>query len=74
MQEIKNQVEKYRRTTKISSGKKVTVRVLRMTEGISVAKKLMNVIAPAIGGAADGMRHDDLIHGAPRSFTDLALT
>ncbi len=74
MQEIQDQVNKFRRTTTLENGDKATVRVLRMIEGVATAKKLLNVIAPAVGGAADGMRHDDIIHGAPRSFTNLALT
>lgn len=71
---IQDVVNKYKRTTTLSNGKKVSVKILRMTAGLAVAKKLMNVIAPAIGGTVDGLRHDDYIHGAPTSFTHLALT
>jgi hypothetical protein len=31
------------------------------------------VVAPAVGGTLDGMRHDDLIHGVPKTFTDMSL-
>ena len=77
MSSIEAITKKFRRTTTIkdSNGveKKVSIRVLPMTQGITVAKKLLAVIAPAVGGAFDGMRHDDYIHGAPKSFSNLAL-
>lgn len=72
--DIQSALSKFRREKTLDSGKKVQIKVLRTTAGIAVAKKLMNLVAPAIGGAADGMRHDDIIHGAPKSFTHLALT
>ena len=74
MSDIQSALSKFRRQKTLENGKKIQIKVLRATAGIAVAKKLMNVIAPALGGAADGMRHDDLIHGAPTSFTHLALT
>lgn len=73
-QELKNIASKYRKEKELESGKKVSIKLLKTTVGIAVAKKLIKLVAPAVGGAADGMRHDDFIHGAPRSFTDLALT
>lgn len=74
MSDIKTALQKFRREKTLESGKKVQIKMLRTTAGIAVAKKLLNLVAPAIGGAADGMRHDDMIHGAPKSFTHLALT
>lgn len=75
MSEILKQIaDKNRREKKLESGKTVSIKLLRTTIGIAVAKKLLNLVAPAVGGAADGMRHDDFVHGAPKSFTHLALT
>lgn len=73
-QELKDIASKYRRSKTLENGKKIEIKILRMTAGLAVAKKLLNLVAPAIGGAADGMRHDDFVHGAPKSFTHLALT
>lgn len=65
---------KFRRDSKFSdSGKKFSVRILPMTEGIAVAKKLLNVIAPTTGAALDGLQHDDILHGAPKSLSNLAM-
>ena len=70
----KSLANKFRRESTLSdSNKKFSVRVLPMTEGIAVAKKLLNVIAPTTGAALDGLQHDDIIHGAPRSLSNLAL-
>tara|TARA_R110002126_G_scaffold34517_7_gene106823 strand:+ start:582 stop:971 length:390 start_codon:yes stop_codon:yes gene_type:complete len=44
-----------------------------MTEGIAVAKRLLNVIAPTTGAALDGLQHDDILHGAPKSLSNLAM-
>lgn len=74
MSDIQTALNKFRREKTLESGKKVGIKILRTTAGIAVAKRLMNVVAPAVGGAADGMRHDDFVHGAPKSFTHLALT
>jgi len=70
---FKEQQSKYMRDGKLSSGKKFTVKILRTMAGITVARKLNKIILPLIGGGADGLKHDDYIHGAPQSFTNLAL-
>ena len=74
MSSVKNITNKFRRESALSdSKKKFSIRILPMTEGISVAKKLLNVIAPTTGAALDGLQHDDFIHGAPKSLSNLAL-
>lgn len=61
--------------TALSNGKKVRIRILpAIGEGLAVARRLLNIIAPAVGGTLDGIRHDDMLHGAPRTFTEMALT
>lgn len=65
---------KFLRTKTLENKKKAQIKILNTFAGIAVARKLLKVIAPALGGAADGLRHDDVIHGAPKSFTTLALT
>lgn len=58
----------------ISNGKNITIKLLpAVTQGIPVARRLMNVLAPIVGGTLDGMRHDELFHGAPKTFSDMAL-
>lgn len=60
---------------KLSNGKKVRVKLLpAVSVGIPVARRLMDIIAPVVGGSLDGMKHDDFIHGAPRTFTEMAMT
>ena len=64
---------KYSSTT-LANGKKVKVKLLpAISEGIPVARRLLNIVAPAVGGALDGMRHDDVLHGVPKTFTELSL-
>jgi len=56
------------------NGKKFRIHLLpAITKGIPIARRLLNVIAPAVGGTLDGMRHDDLIHGVPKTFTEMSL-
>jgi len=58
----------------ISSGKNVRIVLLpAITKGIPVARRLLNIIAPTVGGTLDGLKHDDFIHGAPKTFSDLSL-
>jgi ribosomal protein S18 acetylase RimI-like enzyme len=74
MQDLKDVINKGRKSFKTENGDNdVSIKLLPMSTGIKVAKELIGLIAPAIGSAVDGVRHDDLIHGAPRSFSDLAL-
>lgn len=47
--------------------------MLKGREGFRTAMELGKVVAPVLGATFDGVRHDDYIHGAPRTFTQLAL-
>lgn len=59
----------------LKSGNKVRIPLLpAISKGIPIAKRLMSIIAPVLGGAFDGIKHDDFIHGAPTSFTQMAMT
>lgn len=61
--------------TKLKNGKKVRIKLLpAITIGIPVARRLLDIIAPAIGGTLDGMKHDDVLHGVPKTFTEMSLT
>jgi len=53
---------------------KVSIKLLPMSSGIKVTKELISLLAPAIGSMADGVRHDEYLHGAPKSFSDLAFS
>ena len=60
--------------TKLSNNKKISIRLLpAITQGIPVARRLLNVIAPVVGGTLDGLKHDEIIHGAPKTFSELSL-
>lgn len=60
--------------TKLSNNKQISIRLLpAITQGIPVARRLLNVIAPVVGGTLDGLKHDDIIHGAPKTFSELSL-
>lgn len=70
---IQKTIDKFYATGTLSSGAKFKVKKLRMSVGIKIAKKLNKVILPLLGGTIDGLKHDDYIHGAPKSFSNLAL-
>lgn len=72
MSEIKEIIEKGRKGFKTSEGNEVLVKLLPMSKGIKVSKQLISLLAPAIGSMADGVRHDEFLHGAPTSFSNLA--
>ena len=71
--DLQNIANKFSRTTTIND-KEYSIKILGGLEGIKMAKRLSKIILPLIGGSLDGLRHDDIIHGAPKSFTQLALT
>lgn len=59
---------------KTSTGKNVRIILLpAISKGIPIARRLLSVVAPAVGGTLDGLRHDDLIHGVPKTFSELSL-
>jgi len=66
-------VNQFTHTQKLETGEKVGVKILRTKDGMRIALKLLDIIAPTVGGAVDGFRHDDELHGAPTSFRDLSL-
>lgn len=61
--------------TKLQNGKTIKIVILpAITKGIPVARRLLNIVAPVVGGTLDGLKHDEIIHGAPKTFTELSLT
>lgn len=61
--------------TQLQNGKTIKIILLpAITKGIPVARRLLNLIAPVVGGTLDGLKHDEIIHGAPKTFTELSLT
>lgn len=52
--------------------KQYQIVLLKGREGFTTALALGKLIAPIVGSAFDGMKHDDLIHGAPKTFQDMA--
>lgn len=59
---------------KISTGKTIKIALLpAITKGIPVARRLLNLIAPVVGGTLDGLKHDDIIHGVPKTFSEMSL-
>lgn len=60
--------------TELSNGKSIQVKLLpAISKGLPVARRLLDVVAPAIGGTLDGLKHDELLHGVPKTFTELSL-
>lgn len=60
--------------TRLSNKKQIKIRLLpAITQGIPVARRLINLIAPVVGGTLDGLKHDEIIHGAPKTFSELSL-
>ena len=50
-----------------------SITLLKGREGWRVAEQLGKVILPLIGESFDAGKHDEIIHGAPTTFRDLAL-
>jgi hypothetical protein len=47
--------------------------LLKGREGFTTALTLAKLLAPVLGTVFDGVKHDDYIHGAPKTFQDMAL-
>jgi hypothetical protein len=56
------------------NGKRIQIRKLGALKGIKVIQQLSKVLIPLFGGSLDGFKHDDFIHGAPKTFAGLAMT
>ena len=53
--------------------KEYQITMLPALKAVGMAKTLSKVLLPAIGGTIDGLR-DDGFNGAPKTFTELAMT
>lgn len=63
---------KYAETT--IKNKKIKLELLpAISVGVPVARRLLNIVAPAIGGTLDGLKHDDILHGVPKTFTEVSI-
>ena len=58
-------------TTKINDVD-YTIALLPATVGLAMSLEISKLIAPSIGSTVDGLRHDEVMHGAPATFSDLA--
>jgi hypothetical protein len=56
------------------NNKKFQIRKLGALKGIKIIQQLSKVLIPIFGGTLDGFKHDDFVHGAPKTFSSLALT
>lgn len=56
------------------NGREFQIRKLGALKGIKIIQQLSKVLIPIFGGTLDGFKHDDFIHGAPKTFSSLALT
>lgn len=50
------------------------IKLLDGKSGLRVGLALNKIISPLLGESFDANRHDDLFHGAPKTFKQLALT
>jgi hypothetical protein len=60
------------RTTHIE-GVEYQIKLLGGRDGFRTAKDLSKVLLPLLGESVDASRHDDVFHGAPKTFRDMAL-
>jgi hypothetical protein len=60
------------RTTHID-GVEYQIKLLGGRDGFRTAKDLSKVLLPLLGESVDASRHDDVFHGAPKTFRDMAL-
>lgn len=60
-------------SVKTINGKEYTVTLLPATIGLKMSLEISKLLAPSLGASVDGLRHDDILHGAPQTFSDLAL-
>jgi len=56
------------------NGKNFQIRKLGALKGIKIIQQLSKVLVPIFGGTLDGFKHDEFMHGAPKTFSELALT
>jgi|26BtaG_2_1085354.scaffolds.fasta_scaffold05197_5 hypothetical protein len=59
-------------STKEINGVNYTLHLLPATVGLKMSLEISKLLAPSIGASFDGLRHDELLHGAPKTFSDLA--
>lgn len=83
MSEFEQITNKFRRETTIKVydshlkkevDKKIGIKILGLHLGWSVSQKLLQIVAPLVGGAVDGMRPADMFQEVPKTFTHMALT
>lgn len=49
------------------------IKLLDGRTGFRTAKDLSKILLPLLGESVDASRHDDVFHGAPKTFRDMAL-
>lgn len=54
-------------------GNKYHINTLRGRDGYRISMQLSKVFLPLLGQTFDASRHDDVFHGAPKTFTDMAM-
>lgn len=55
------------------NGKEYTIHLLPATAGLKMSLEISKLMAPSVGAGLDGLRHDEILHGSPTTFTDLAM-
>ena len=54
-------------------GTKYHIHLLKARTGFNVSIELSKIFLPLLGQTFDASRHDDVFHGAPKTFTDMAM-
>lgn len=49
------------------------VKLLDADDGIDTWEFIMQKLLPSVGSGLDGMNHDDILHGAPTTFSEVML-
>lgn len=73
VQAIQQEKTKFQRSFQTEDGKTITINVLKGREGFRIGMNLLKVVLPVVGGTVDGINHDNVLHGSPKTFSGLAV-
>ena len=60
------------RIIKTINNKQFSLKKLGARDGFTIGLEISKLVLPALGASVDGMRKDEIIHGAPQTFGDAA--
>lgn len=66
-------IHKFTIANEMGGAKEITIYKLPAKEGLSMGLQLSKTIIPVLASAMDGLRHDEYLHGAPKTFSEISL-